>query len=655
MSLTRVWEPIKINTLEIKNRVVRCANTTTMFPDSVNDDFIAYHKARARGGVGLTILEAGAVHPNSQLAYAINDNAVRGFEKLQAACSPFGMKIMQQLWHGGHNLPGFGGTMPWSCSATPSALTGIVGVPMGQPEIDEVVAAFGTAAKRCQEAGLDGVEIHGGHGYLIQQFLSPLTNKREDGYNGDLLQRARFLVEVLQSVRKSVGKDFPVGLRMSTSSAKGGTSAEDIAIVAKHIESLGLIDFFDISYSDYFLISGMTHTMAFPSGYQLQLNEPITSAITKLPRIVTGRYRTLEEADQVLRDGYADMVSLVRAHIADPEIVKKTAEGRVEDVRPCIACNQGCVGGLLQFGRMMCAVNPAAGLEQHFDETLITKAEQPKKVMIIGGGPAGMEAARVASLRGHKVILCEAGAKLGGTLEIAKRAPHMHILGDLVDWLQRQVYKLGVDVRLNSYVEADDVLKEAPDALIVATGGVTVPDGRQMLCPGELPPGMDQSHVYDPAGVVLANLPSLKGKSALVFDDVGRYQAIAAAEHLAKAGAAVTFVTSHNSYAPKMYGTSRDNESMRRLNQGEAGFRLMVNSHLVEIGKDHCQVRGIGVTKAERIAADVTVVVTSQVPVRDLYDELREKIPAAVLAGDALSPRDLMAAMHDGHRAGRTI
>jgi hypothetical protein len=208
-------------------------------------------------------------------------------------------------------------------------------------------------------------------------------------------------------------------------------------------------------------------------------------------------------------------------------------------------------------------------------------------------------------------------------------------------------------VRLNTYIDAEDVLKEKPDALIVATGGVTIPDGRQMLCPGELPTGMDQSHVHDAAGVILATLPPLQGKSALVFDDVGRYQAIAAAEHLAKAGAAITFVTSHNSYAPKMYGTSRDNESMRRLNQGN--FRLLVNHHLVNIGKEHCEVHAIGVTKTERIAADITVVVTSQVPVRDLFDELRAKVSTAVLAGDALSPRDLMAAIHDGHRVARSL
>ena len=193
--------------------------------------------------------------------------------------------------------------------------------------------------------------------------------------------------------------------------------------------------------------------------------------------------------------------------------------------------------------------------------------------------------------------------------------------------------------------------------LIVATGGMTVPDGRQALVPGDLPTGMDLPHVYDPAELIMApglvNGRSLEGKSAMVFDDVGRYQAVAAAEYLQRAGATVTYVTSHNSFIPKLYGSGRDNESLRRLNQKE--FRLLVNHHLAEIHSDHCLVHGIGSTRAERIAADIAVVVTSQVPIRNLFDELRDKIPTTKLVGDALSPRDLLAAMHDGHRTARAI
>ncbi len=652
MPLKLVWEPIKIGSVLVPNRIARAANSTTMFPNSVNDDFVAYHAARARSGVGLSILEAGSVHPNSQIAYLIDDNAMRGFEKLMAAVRPHGMRVFQQLWHGGHNLGGAGGAMPWAPSATPSALTGIIGVPMGQEDIDELVAAFAEAARKCRDAGLDGVELHAGHGYIVQQFLSPLTNRRDDGYNGGLLQRARFMMEVLRAIRAAVGPDFPVGARMGASTAKGGVGAQDIADLAAHLEAEGLIDFLDITFSDYFLMSGMAPTMAVPAGYQLPVNEKIAQAV-RLPRLVTGRYRTLEEAEQVLRGGQADIVSLVRAQIADPELVRKTREGRVEDVRPCIACNQGCIAGLLQIGRMQCTVNPAAGYEATLDEALLTKAETAKKIMIIGGGPAGMEAARIAALRGHRVVLAEARKELGGMLQIARRAPHLHIFGDFLDWMQRQIFKLGVDVRLSLYVEVGDVLAENPDVLIIATGGMTVGDGRQAAIPGELPAGTALPHVYDPAGVVMMAESAFMGKRALVFDDTGRYDAIAAAERLLKAGAGVTFVTSLSSFAPKMLGSSRDAESLRRLNQGN--FRLIVNHHLVSITPDHCLIRPVGTEKLERVEAGIVVLATAQVPVRGLFDELRGRVPDIHLIGDALSPRDLLAAVHDGHRCARRM
>jgi NADPH-dependent 2,4-dienoyl-CoA reductase/sulfur reductase-like enzyme len=475
---------------------------------------------------------------------------------------------------------------------------------------------------------------------------------RDDAYNGGLLDRARFLIEILRAIRAAVGPDFPVGVRLGASTAKGGTTATDIAAVAAHLEALGLIDFLDITHSDYFLMSAMSHTMAFPSGYQLPINEVISRSV-RLPRLVTGRYRTLEEAEQVLRSGQADLVSLVRAHIADPDLVRKTREGRVDDVRPCIACNQGCVGGLLQIGRMQCAVNPAAGYERTLDEALIAKVAKPKKVMIVGGGPAGLEAARVAALRGHHVILAEASAQLGGTLNIAKRAPNLHILGDLVAWLERQVHALGVDVRLGTYIEAADVLAENVDALIVATGAMTVADGRQALIPGELPPGMALPHVFDAASLITAPPDALAGKSAVVFDDVGRYDAIAAAEYLTQSMSSVTFVTSLASFAPKMLGTSRDTESLMRLNRRT--FRLLVNHHLVAIGPGFVSLRPLGALSVVQVPADVVAVVTSQVPIRGLFDELRGKLPLVQLVGNALSPRDLLAAMHDGHRCARAI
>jgi hypothetical protein len=312
---------------------------------------------------------------------------------------------------------------------------------MRTAEIGEVVESFASAASQCRDAGLDGVEPPRGHGYLIQQFPSPLTNTRDDDYGGSLQNRPRFALEVFRVVRRAVGRDFPVGARLSTSTAPGnisarvGTARADVAGRGPHL----LLP--DASHGDYYQMDRMTGTMAEVAGYELEPNAPLLASVS-VPRMVTGRFRTLEEAEGVLREGHADIVSLVRAQIADPDLVFKTREGRADQVRPCIACNQGCVGGLLQTGRMGCVVNPAAGVESFLDERAMSRSGTPKKVLIVGGGPAGMEAARVAALRGHRVILAEAGPRLGGAILAARRAPRMQAIGDFTDWLEREVLRL---------------------------------------------------------------------------------------------------------------------------------------------------------------------------------------------------------------------
>ncbi|MET0987733.1 MAG: NAD(P)-binding protein, partial [Steroidobacteraceae bacterium] len=443
MALKLVWQPICIGNVEIPNRVARAANTTTVSQAGIDDQFIAYHRARAQGGAGLSILEAASVHPTSLLSYAVDDSTCRGFERLLQAVRPHGMRVFQQLWHGGHHIYGANGRVPWAASDVPSPFTGLVGMAMGAAEMQEIVAAFATAARRCRDAGLDGVEVHSGHGYLLQQFLSPLTNTRTDEYGGSLENRMRFPLEVFRAVRREVGPDFVVGARISASTAPGNITPTQLGEFARILQSEGLISFLDLSYGDYFEMERMTATMSEPAGYQLQPDAPIR-ANNSVPRIVTGRFRTLEEVEEVLRAGEAELVSMVRAQIADPDLVRKTREGRAEEVRPCIACNQGCVGGLLQVARMGCAVNPAAGVESLLAEDRIVQASRPQKILIVGGGPGGLEAARVAALQGHRVVLAEAGARLGGAIYVAMRAPGLRGIADITDWLQREVARLGV-------------------------------------------------------------------------------------------------------------------------------------------------------------------------------------------------------------------
>jgi len=659
MDLRRVYEPLMINGVEIPNRISRSAHGTGLTSDlanTVSDQLIEYHLARAKGGVGLTILEAGTTHRSSLIALNVTDDRViPGYQKLMAAVRPYGMRVFQQIWHAG-NLMAPLHTMlpPWGVSALPHPHSGIVSVPMDKGQIEEVVASFALAARRIREGGLDGVQVHAAHGYLIMQFLSAITNHRTDEYGGPLENRMRFLREVMTAVRKEVGDDFPLGIRCSASLADGSVTEDDLGFVARALRSEGLLDFIDVSWTDYFK-QEIVGSMDRPVGYQLPSSSKVTSYIPDVPRFVIGRFRTLEDAEQVLRDGIADMVHMTRAHIADPDLIKKTRAGTPELVRPCIGCNQACWHGVNSGGSIKCTVNPATGSEAMLSEYLIRPAAAAAKVLVVGGGPAGMEAARVASLCGHRVTLVEASGDLGGQAAIARRAPGLHTLGDIATWLEQEVFRLGVDVRLGSYFDADDVLAEDPDFVVIATGAIPRYDGVRAANPLRPVPGFDKPHVYTPYDMI-ANPPTDLGSSAVLFDDVGHYEALAATEFLLDRGVSVTFVTNFPAVGRLIDGPSRVDTAFERFAK-KGNFTLFTRTSLEWIGEKECAILPKYRGEAIVIPADTVVFNSAKTPIRDLFDELQQrgfdKRRQISLVGDAHAPRDLQFAIGEAHRTVR--
>lgn len=658
MALKLVYEPLKIRGCVIPNRVSRSAHATALSHyGAITDRLINYHLARARGGVGLTILEAAAVHKSSVPSLANwDDSAIAGYERLMAAIRPYGMRVFQQLVHTGHMYALPDQMPPWGVSTVPNPITGLVANPMGQAEIDEVVRAFATAARRCQTGGIDGVEIHAAHSYLIMQFLSPLVNHRTDRYGGSLENRMRFLREVLVAVRQAVGEDYPVGIRVGASTAAGGIGDEELAQVIRVLETDGLIDFVDVSWTDYYEFKFVA-AMDQPMGYQLPHSSRLTAAAAKVPRIVIGRFRTLDEVEQVLRDGVADMVHMTRAHIADPDIVRKTRAGYPEQVRACIGCNQACWNGTNHGWPLACTINPAAGLEATHAEDLIIPVQEPRHVLVVGGGPAGMEAARVARLKGHRVTLVEASPKLGGQVAIARLAPRLHTIGDIAFWLEQEIYRLGVEVRTNTYFEVDDVLSENPDYVVVATGALPRDNGIQYEYPGVPVEGFDQPHVI--SGTELLTSPDRDlGKTALVYDDVGHYEAIAAAEYLMSMGLSVTFATRFPVIGPQMDFLSRVDPALKRF-ASMGSFRPLIRARLGKIDAHSCSVHVLYQRDPETVEADTVVFINAREPLRDLYDGLRgrgfEQGRNLVIVGDAHAPRDLQFAIAEGHRLVRAM
>ncbi len=660
MPYPNVFSPITINQLEIKNRIIRAAHGTGLSAGGLQV-LVDYHEARAKGGVGLTILEVASVHPTCAAPIlAFRPEVVSDYEQLAEASHRHGMKLFQQLWHSGNNGVTLSGEPPWAPSRVMGALATVLPLPMTKAMIDEVIEGYVTAARHCKEGGLDGVELHGAHGYLLTQFMSPVTNRREDDYGGSFENRMRFPREVIAAVRAELGDDYPLGIRLTgAEGVAGGIDPESNREIALALEADGQLDFYDVSVGSYYTFDQFIGGMHEPHGYELERSTVATKALSK-PTVVTGRVITIAEAEEIIATGQADMVSMVRATLADPDIVKKAEEGREADTRPCIGCNQGCIGGrsgpLMRFG---CTVNVGAGQEGRFGDDHITPAEAPKRVFVIGGGPAGLEAARVAALKGHKVTLYEGTDRLGGQVQVARQLPHREEIGGIVDWLEGQVRNLEVDVYLNTPVDAgqwdrwhrsfDWLENERPDNVIIATGSTPRVDGFQALRPMEPPAGLHLEHVCSYYDVAEGSAPL--GKKAVVLDDVGHYPAIGVAEKLLEAGTSVTFVTRHMSLGSAVAGALMQEPALRRLTGHASGFRLVPRGQLAEVTETDVLLRNLDSGGEERVQGDMVVLMSGNIPNTEFAEAIEGYEGGVEVVGDALAPRWLEMAIHSGHYA----
>jgi 2,4-dienoyl-CoA reductase-like NADH-dependent reductase (Old Yellow Enzyme family) len=658
MALTHVLTPLKIGAVEIKNRVVRPAHGTLLGAGTMTEDLVAYHEARAKGGVGLSIVEIMGVHPSSLGSLNIADPSLsETYPRFLDRIRPHGMKMFQQLWHGGHNVfwPSMDGSPPWSASDIPSVVSGIVPTPMTKSMIDEVIESFAQAARKLERWGIDGIDLHCAHGYLPAQFLSPIANNREDEYGGSLENRARFIKELVSAVRSAVSSKTAVGLRIAPETTAGGVSVEDCIYVMKMLEDLKVIDYANISFGNYHAFSKMVSGMFAPPGFELPTSLPIARAV-KVPSLVVGRFRTLEEADQIIRAGDADMVGFVRATIADPDLVRKTMEGHPEQVRPCLGCNQECFGGIFNpiSPRLRCTVNPAVGFESKMGDDKLQRVDARKHIVVVGGGPAGMEAARVAAIRGHRVTVMEAQPRLGGAVNFAAMAPTRAGIRDSVVWQEEELDRLGVDVRLNAYAELDDILGEKPDAVILAAGSVPRMDGVQVSNPREPMRGMQHRSVISSLDL-FQDVRRELGRKAVVIDDVGHYEGLACAEYLVAKGLDVVFVTRHASPGIFMETSFMVEPALERM-----GTRLSVRvrSRGVEVSDAGVRIGPTyyGVDEAKEVVpADTVVFVSQGRPNNDLRQPLMDAGVSVSVVGDAQSPRFMPAAVREGYLAGASV
>jgi 2,4-dienoyl-CoA reductase-like NADH-dependent reductase (Old Yellow Enzyme family) len=601
MSYEHVLKPIEINRVAIKNRVVRTAHGTNIGQGRITDELIAYHEARAAGGCGLTILEAASVHPTDMGTLWLHDaSVVDDYCRLMDRLAPYGMAVFQQIGHLGYEGVTADGGPPWSASELAGPSIRRLAKAMTADDIVELTDAFAQAARWSVEGGVHGVEVHIAHGYLLQQFMSPATNQRTDLYGGSWDNRIRLAREVVAAVREAVGPRMPLGVRIGSEAVgDGGVTEHDCAELVKVLADDGLIDYVNLTYGSCLRPHKIMGGMHEPPGYELAAAAPVVAAVD-LPAIVTGRFRTLAEADELIAEEVADLVGLTRAHIADPELVAKSIDGRETEVRPCIAGNDGCVGGLNR-GRLSCAVNPAVGSE--FSHPPHVPSAQSRQVVVVGGGPGGMEAARLSALQGHSVVLFEARDRLGGAVRQAQLLPTRALLGDICDWQERELDRLGVDVRLNQAADVETVTAESPDLVVVATGakGAELPD--------------------------ISTVP--KDATAVVDDRFGGYEALGLAEWLATQGLAVTLTTPGRRVAANALLDLVVQPALERLQALNVNIQTEVN------------------TPPE---ADLTLTVTKH-PHDPLSADLADAGLNVQVIGDAQTPGTILTAIAQAHEA----
>ncbi len=651
MAYENIFTPLEVGPLTVKNRIVRSAHGTLMSGERL----IAYHEARAAGGVALSTLEATGVHANAPSVIPLySDDCLPFYRELMARMRPYGMAMLQQIYHPGSATRPKKASTQVSASAIPNPMVGGIPTAMSISQIGEMVDAFAAAARRCREGGLDGIDLHASSGYLIEQFLSPANNTREDQYGGSLENRMRFLMEILDAIRAEVGSDYCVGIRLPNEEyIPGGLSPSEVAEIARIVEPH--VDYVSLHMGSYWRFYKLLAPMDEPLANEMPVNAEITKGLAK-PTMVVGRIMTLDDAERIVADGAADMVSMVRALIADPELVEKSRRGEAESVRPCIGSNIGCVGQLMSSGTLSCVVNVAAAKETTVSFEPPGPAPAKKRVMVVGGGPAGLEAARTAALRGHEVHLYEATRQLGGQVAIAATAPHRSDIGAITEWLTAEVERLGVKIVLNTWADPDIVAELAPDEVILATGVTPRRDGFQLTTPVAAIPGHDLPHVYTSWDVFgFGGRATLTGP-ALVYDDTGTFEAISVADALVDAGVSVTMVGRLDAIGATLpYPPATVAAAKERLMSGP--FDFIGGHHLVEIRDDEVDVGVAFTDRVRTIPASTVVIVTYGHPNRELGEYLQEAAEPWSLhhIGDVTGSNGLLPAIHQAANVARQM
>ncbi|MFO8101330.1 MAG: NAD(P)/FAD-dependent oxidoreductase [Dehalococcoidia bacterium] len=663
--LEKLFSPLKIGSMEMRNRIAMAPMATNWANQdgTISERLSDYFEARAKGGVGLIILEVTTVDnafPYVPCTIGLADeNQMAAMRQFTDIIHSHGARVVPQISHPGpESLSGiFGNIQPVGPSVGMCHSNKQMYRELALDEIEPIIEQFGQAARRAREGGCDGIELHCGHCYmLLGSFISALRNRRTDKYGGSIENRLRLPLEVIERIRDRAGKDFPIIMRISGDElVGGGRDIHETCYIAPTLAEAG-IDAFDVSAGAF---PQMSWRILPPSGTPLGINTAFSAALKQVvdvPIMTVGRVNDPRFAEDILQRGEADAIIMGRALLADQEWANKASEGRFEDIAPCTSCGGGCIAGRESGRAMSCVINPTVGRESKME---ILPTEKSRKVMVIGAGPGGLEAARVAALRGHRVTLYEKSPKTGGQLNLAAVPPMKQELTRWVRYLNTQVEKAGVEVRLNTEVTPELVKEVRPDVAIVAVGSEAfIPDF----------PGIEKAKVATAHDILSGQVPIplesplMSGKTGIPESSIlvlgGGMVGCETADFLAAKGdnsimgrVAVTIVTSKEEIGLDMVPETRT-LLMQRLR--DKGVNISNSSIVKKILEDGVLIERNGQEETIR-GADMIILARGVKSVDKISREIEDKVAEVHVIGDAREPREALEAIAEGSKVGREI
>jgi len=648
-SLSTLFSPLAIKGITIRNRIVSTGHDTDLGRHGLpTDELIAYQRARAQGGVGLIIVQVVGVHESARYTAEVlmgtQDECIPHFRRLFDAIHAEGAMAFVQLFHPGRELLWRKGGLlqtPLSASVAPTERFRLVPRELTPDLIGEIVAGYGAVARRLAEAGADGVEVVASHGYLPAQFLNPKINRREDAYGGSLLNRLQIFREIVASIRQRTSSGLIVGLRISGEEFDfdGCTEEETLqACVALEKE----FDYYNVIGGTSASASGAIHIappMTISAGYMAGFSAKLRQSIGK-PVFVAGRINQPQQAEHLLRSGQADMCGMTRAMICDPEMPNKARAGRLDDIRACIACNQACIGHAQLGVSISCIQYPESGRELEFGTP--HRTSKKRKVMVVGGGPAGMKAAAVAAMAGHRVTLFERTKRLGGRTVLAQMLPHRAEFGGIITNLSREAELAKVTIVLGMEVTPALIAGEAPDSIILATGATaTLPP---LEGSATIPVVMSDDLLSDRVEV---------GNRVLIYDWMADWTGVGIAEKLATEGHNVTLAVNGICAAAAIQNYVRD-AAIARLFRLEVKTLPFMRLHGIE-GRSAYLIHTAAQESLVVEDLDSVVTVYPGIPEASLVLSARAFCDDVQLIGDAMSPRTAEEAVYEGMVAARSL